>query len=160
MWRHALVSDAERVSTIETRAAIAAFGHIFPESAAQPAPADLIPEWTTYLAHPHTLALISTEPVDAGCICIVADPSVPAGRRLARLYVQPEHWGVGISRTLYHEALKHERNIGTTALNLWVLEKNQRARTIYESWGWTLITETSRTPHHPDVVEVMYELLV
>jgi len=160
MSRHALVTDAELVSTIEIRAALGAFGHIFPATAAKPVPADLMPEWTTYLTHPDTLALISTDPVDAGCLCIIADPNAPHGRRLARLYVQPEHWGCGIARTLYMEALVHERRLGTKALNLWVLEKNQRARSIYESWGWTLVPLTSRTPHHPDVVEVVYELIV
>jgi len=160
MSRHALVTDAELVSTIEIRAAVGAFGHIYPDSAAKPIPADLIPEWTTYLVHPDTLALICTDPVDAGCLCIIADSAVPHGRRLARLYVQPEHWGLGVAQGLYMEALVHECQLGTKALNLWVLEKNQRARSMYESWGWTLIPNTSRTPHHPDVVEVMYELIV
>lgn len=53
------------------------------------------------------------------------------------LYVDPEHWGRGVGRTLIHDARKLFGEQFYTSANLWVLEGNLRAMRFYEADGWS-----------------------
>jgi GNAT superfamily N-acetyltransferase len=60
------------------------------------------------------------------------DPGATAQAEIYALYVDPDHWRTGIGRRLVQEAestLRREYQ----QLYLWVLTRNQRARTFYEN---------------------------
>ncbi len=52
------------------------------------------------------------------------------------LYLFPEHWGHGHGRRAMNFALERLRSHGFTAVSLWVLEENARARRFYEAYGF------------------------
>ncbi|MEU4604231.1 GNAT family N-acetyltransferase [Kribbella sp. NPDC023972] len=66
------------------------------------------------------------------------DPAAPAGTgELYALYVHPDHWGVGAGRALTDAAVADLRSARCTAVWLWVLEANTRARRFYTRYGFT-----------------------
>jgi GNAT superfamily N-acetyltransferase len=52
------------------------------------------------------------------------------------LYVDPGHWGTGVSDELMRAALTSLRHDGWVRANLWLLAQNPRARRFYERHGW------------------------
>jgi GNAT superfamily N-acetyltransferase len=58
---------------------------------------------------------------------------------LRRLYVDPDHWGNGAGRALHDAALRWLIDARVRLPSLWVLEGNERARRMYERWGWRLV---------------------
>lgn len=66
------------------------------------------------------------------------DPEAPAGTgELYALYVHPDAWGSGAGRALMDAAVADLRDKGCTAVWLWVLEANNRARHFYTRYGFT-----------------------
>ena len=66
------------------------------------------------------------------------DPGAPAHTgELYALFVHPEHWGTGAGRGLMDAAVNDLRSAGCTAVWLWVLEANTRARRFYLRYGFT-----------------------
>ena len=61
----------------------------------------------------------------------------PNTAEVAAIYVHPEKWRKGIGRALLSASLDQLRNCGYNQVTLWVLEGNQRARSFYESFGFT-----------------------
>ena len=55
-----------------------------------------------------------------------------------------EVWGQGVGRTLWNAGLTELRNKGFEAAVIWVLEKNSRGRTFYESTGCELDGEQKK----------------
>jgi ribosomal protein S18 acetylase RimI-like enzyme len=56
---------------------------------------------------------------------------------VAAIYIHPEKWREGIGRALLSASLDQLRERGYDQTTLWVLEGNQRARSFYESFGFT-----------------------
>ena len=52
------------------------------------------------------------------------------------VYVDPFFQGGGIGKALMEYFLEEARECGCRSIYLWVLEKNSRARGIYESYGF------------------------
>jgi GNAT superfamily N-acetyltransferase len=65
------------------------------------------------------------------------DPQNPNAGEVMALYVDPEHWGSGIGRTLIGAARERLHAIGFTAAILWVLDGNENAERFYAADGWT-----------------------
>jgi ribosomal protein S18 acetylase RimI-like enzyme len=66
------------------------------------------------------------------------DPKAPPGTgELYALFVHPDHWGTGAGRSLTDAAVADLRDHGCTAVWLWVLEANIRARRFYARYGFT-----------------------
>lgn len=65
-----------------------------------------------------------------------ADTS-PNTAEVAAIYVHPEKWRKGIGRALLSASFDQLRSNGYGQVILWVLEGNQRARSFYESFGFT-----------------------
>ncbi|MGH9260440.1 MAG: GNAT family N-acetyltransferase, partial [Acidimicrobiales bacterium] len=92
-----------------------------------------------------------------GTIAAMPDPDETSRAQLLRLYVDPGHWGRGIGRRLHDRALGHLQDAGYRVVVLWVLERNVRARAMYERWGWR--ATPARQTDYPGVTEVCYLLM-
>lgn len=71
------------------------------------------------------------------------------GARLGFLdivYVKPEARGTGLASELVREAAAALRDRGADVLELEVLESNERARAVYERWGFTTVERTLAAP--------------
>ncbi len=57
--------------------------------------------------------------------------------QLYAINLDPTHWGNGIGRLLLREATNSLRSMGFREAVLWVVTTNFRARSLYDSEGWT-----------------------
>ena len=73
------------------------------------------------------------------------------GCELWGMYVDPEHQGRGLGRSMMKAAVEHFRSIGCESVYLWVWRDNQPTRHSYESGGWELDTAVSRSEPLPQV---------
>jgi GNAT superfamily N-acetyltransferase len=65
------------------------------------------------------------------------DPRAPSDvAELFAIYVDPARWGTGDGRSLLAHVLADLRGRGRTAVTLWVLDGNARARRFYEAAGF------------------------
>jgi ribosomal protein S18 acetylase RimI-like enzyme len=71
-----------------------------------------------------------------GVVLAGEDPMDASLGHVSRLHVAPERWGQGIATSLYDAAVDHLRTVGFAEATLWVLERNERARSWYERLGW------------------------
>jgi ribosomal protein S18 acetylase RimI-like enzyme len=55
-----------------------------------------------------------------------------------RLYIHPLHQRMGLGRSLLTEATRRLDALGMSAVTLWALEADERARAFYERLGWQL----------------------
>jgi GNAT superfamily N-acetyltransferase len=104
------------------------------------------------------LAAVSGNPPTrqwVGVAAILVPAARPSDAELRRLYVTPERWGQGVGSRLLDAALQQAQRAGATTAWLWVLDKNNQARTFYEHRGWRLATSEG-THAHDGVVEVRY----
>lgn len=62
------------------------------------------------------------------------------------LAVDPDAWGSGVGSHLLLKAEDHARAIGCAALELWVINDNERAIGVYERSGWVGTEEVKRDP--------------
>jgi GNAT superfamily N-acetyltransferase len=135
---------------IQRQAAVAAFGHIFPQDRYPFPDAAVRESWVSALADPVveiSLARSRDEPIG----------SLSVGHDLLRtLFVVPEHWGAGVGSALHDLALERLRAMGTTEARLWTLADNPSARPFYERRGWTTTGATRVAPFPPNPLEVEY----
>ncbi len=158
--RHAQRDEADVIAALHRRAAVAGYGHIFPPEAPPPTEEALTDKWQQWLgADSEWCAFVAVNAADVvGVVLAGMDPDDLTRGHLARLYVAPELWGRGIGRQLYEAAVGHVQEREFTALTLWVLEENHRARSWYERLGWRP-NGTRKTSYAPTGVEDLgYEL--
>ena len=73
------------------------------------------------------------------------------------IYVHPEHWRRGFGEQLMAWADRRARTDGYESVTLWVMEKNQGARSFYETLGWIFDGSTrSQEIQHVSVNKVRY----
>jgi GNAT superfamily N-acetyltransferase len=152
----ASAGDAGALATVHRAAAIARYADIFPLVVPPPSLCDLTREWAELIASAPIALVASDEGAVVGGVAVGADPDVPAGWALRRLYVHPDRWGSGVGARLHDEALGAARRLGIGSLNLWVLERNRIARTFYERRGWRLVPGEVLHNDPPDIVDVLY----
>jgi ribosomal protein S18 acetylase RimI-like enzyme len=161
---HALPSEAVRLATLQQRAALAGFRHIFPPAAPPPTVDGLNAEWARWLEPRSSdgfrvfVARVDEEP--AGVVLAMPDPAAPDAGHLARLYVDPERWGLGIGGELYAAAVDHLSARRFEQATLWVLEGNTRARNWYERLGWTATTNLRPVYEAGGIFDVQYRFAV
>ncbi len=171
--RPATTEDLATIGRIHAEAATLAYAHIFPADSPPPTPEALAGQWRTVLDDPDPRAeiLVATIPGEAadpavspgagsvvGALAVAPSPDVPTGLLLQRLYIDPAHQGLGIGATLHDHAIERVRRRGSPAINLWVLEANERARRIYEHRGWRLVPGRTLANEPPTVLDVLYQL--
>jgi GNAT superfamily N-acetyltransferase/predicted enzyme related to lactoylglutathione lyase len=137
-------------------AALAGYVGIFPPEAPLPTAAGLIGGWQRAIACPTDIVLVAHLPDEPDRV-VGGVIVTPAAGLLSRLYVDPEAWGSGVGSVLHDTALAVLRDGGCREARLWVLERNSRARRMYERRGWRLVAGKKAQPEWPEVVEVAYE---
>jgi ribosomal protein S18 acetylase RimI-like enzyme len=153
---------APALAELHLESAIAAYGHIFPPDAAPPTYDEVLSQWTHWLGADWELrrrAFVADDgDMIIGVVLAGPDPLDPLRGHLARLYVTPRRWGVGIGGALYGAAIEHLQDAGYAEATLWVLERNDRARSWYERLGWQSTGER-KTVYAPAAIDdVRYRL--
>jgi GNAT superfamily N-acetyltransferase len=141
--RRAVAGDAHALAVIHVETWRAAYAGLMPEAvlAAQSIP-DRERAWRERLSRPPSpdprtwvveidgrlLGFASTGPArDAD--------ATPADTELYALYLDASAWGTGLGRLLFAHAVEDVAARGYTAMTLWVLDGNARARRFYEAAG-------------------------
>jgi GNAT superfamily N-acetyltransferase len=157
--RRATERDVAALAGIQLRSALDAYAHIFPADAPPPMIEDIVASWSDEVAAP-TSAVFAAEADGriVGGVVASTDDSARGYAHLRKLYVDPPAWRKGVGRLLHDEAVAWLRAAGLDSPSLWVLERNDRARTMYERWGWELVPDDGFTHDGIDVTEVRYTL--
>jgi GNAT superfamily N-acetyltransferase len=64
------------------------------------------------------------------------DLTSPTIAELKRLFVRPEHWGIGLASALLEEAIATAYGAGYRSMRLFTPTDDARARRFYEREGW------------------------
>jgi GNAT superfamily N-acetyltransferase len=64
------------------------------------------------------------------------DLTSPTIAELARLFVRPEHWGIGLASALLEETVATAYAAGYRSMRLFTPTDNVRARRFYQREGW------------------------
>ena len=129
------------LARVQLGSALAGFAHIFPESIPKPTLQELEAEWAGLLAASDRSVIVAEAQDEAvGIVAYGSDRETRFGTDcvLLKLYVVPEHGGLGVGGHLYDAAVAGLRSSGFTRVRLWVLERNLVARRMYERRGWRL----------------------
>lgn len=141
-WRRATAADVVALRDLERAASRAGLAHVFGQL---PYPDDdVLARWALLLEDP-TVVVEVVEDAD-GLVALTAHD----GSTLRHLAVRPGHWSAGLGR----EGVARAEAAG--ARRLWVLEENSRARSLYESLGWTPSGDRQDCPWPPFPVELEY----
>ncbi|MEA2003258.1 MAG: GNAT family N-acetyltransferase [Actinomycetota bacterium] len=158
--RPATEFDLDEIAGIHCAAALTAFANIFPPTAPKPTPTSLRPRWQRLIDDPAATVLVAeTNGVD-GCVALRPESAVPSGTLLDGLYVHPRNWGAGIGIALHDAIVDVATEQVATAINLWVLEDNSRARAMYERRGWKLVPGRKLANEPETVIDVLYQLTI
>ena len=150
--------DAPLVARLQIDAALAAYARIFPASAPPPVFDEVLAEWRGRpgtVVGQTTLVAVDTGRI-VGVVVAGLDPARPDRGDVARFYVSPDRWGQGIGRRLYLGALGWLRRGDHREATLWVLERNDRARTWYERLGWRTTGEQKTVYEPAGIVDLQY----
>ena len=158
--RQATLADADAMGAMWLRAALTGYEGIFPAEAPKPTADGLTERWRRTIADDRTGAAVlvaclpGADATVVGSVAVAPDREDPTRAILRRLYVDPDHWAQGVGRRLHDAALDRLRRSGQDTVQLWVLEANTRARSMYERWGWR--PTDARQAAYPGVDEILY----
>jgi GNAT superfamily N-acetyltransferase len=157
--RRAWPEDASSIARMHCASARAGYSTFFPTSARKPTSRSLEPGWEQLLRSPGAFVWVACTGGEViGSVAIAADDGVPSGLALCRLYVDPDWRGQSIGTALHDAALNHARSGSHGRINLWVLQRNGRARVMYERLGWRYMPGPRMGNAVPGVFDVLYEL--
>lgn len=154
--RSGSLADVDAIAAVHLEAALVGFTGIFPPTVPIPTAATLRPRWWELMTDGGVDVFVAVATDVVGCAVVRPADDVPAGMLLDRLYVHPLWWGKGIGRRLHDAALAAAHNHRVGVMNLWVLEANTKARSMYERWGWRLVPGRTRPNEPPTVLDVLY----
>jgi putative acetyltransferase len=150
--RGARADEADELAAIQREASLAAYPHIFPPEL-YPFPTEAVQErWQEALDDPEVTVIVAEE--DGRAVGVVMTRT----EWLDGLYVRPEWWSRGVGRSLHDEVLARQRAAGATRCHLWVLERNDRARRLYERLGWHENGDMRVVPFPPSPIDVGYSI--
>ena len=160
MVRPAVAADLDALVRIHERSSRLAYAHIFPPDSPFPTWEAMAARWTPALVDDGAAVVAFVAESDGVAIGgVIADVESRRGfGNLRHLYVDPAAWGGGAGRLLHDAAVRWCAAAGLTSMELWVLERNERARAMYERWGWEQVA--GEVLHHEGVPvsEVAYRL--
>lgn len=79
-----------------------------------------------------------------GCVCV--RPRTNSEAELKRLYVKPNHQGLGVGKKLLHLAMLKAQKIGYTSIALDTLPSMLAAKSLYEDYGFYIIPAYYKNP--------------
>lgn len=140
--RPAIPADAMAVARVHVRAWQAAYRGLMPDDyLAGLHPQDRAQHYdfaSVDPARPRTLVAIDADTVlGFATISPARDDDATGQGELCALYVEPDHWGRGIGRTLAAAARDDLYDLGFRRAILWVVAGNARAEGFYRADGWT-----------------------
>ncbi len=147
--------------------ALAAYRHIFPEDAPPPTKEEVQQQWAHWLGPDWDRgrrAFVAEDRSEddgwsiVGVILAGPDPGDDDLGHLSRLYVAPDRWAEGIGGQLYRAAIDHLSGAGFAEATLWVLERNERARSWYERLGWLCTGERKSVYAPAGIEDVQYRI--
>lgn len=136
--RDAVLEDAETISRIHTLSWQQAYAGYVPASYLNSlSPEGKIPMWQEVLVRDDTAVFIAESAGRALGFASVGpahdEDAEPSDLELYTMYLDPEAWGLGVARQLMNSV----NNVSPdSSMNLWVFEKNARARRFYEHHGF------------------------
>jgi GNAT superfamily N-acetyltransferase len=157
--RPALLADLDQLVAIHERSSRHAYVHIFPPDAPFPSSEAMAARWRPSVEGGGSSSSFVAEIEGRAVGGVIA--ALASGRglgNLRHLYVDPDAWGEGAGRALHDAAVGWCGRAGLASMDLWVLERNERARRMYERWGWTLDAGERLVHDGLDVAEVRYVL--
>ena len=140
--RRAEVADLNALADLHLRSAHAGFATIVSGDPTKQASQDeLAHDWASLLQDDPQLdrALFIAERDERVIGVLVAgrDQSDRSVGRLARAYVDPQYWSLGVVRLLFDAAMEHLRQLDCERVTMWIMEPNHRARAAAEHLGMT-----------------------
>jgi GNAT superfamily N-acetyltransferase len=149
MIRPAGVEDADAIAAYHYRCWVIGFSSLLePGVVDRMDPLGKLERWRRWLAP------------GSGFVTMVADLSgtpvghaTVSGHELVHLFVDPDHWGRGLGRTLLEVGEDTLRGAGHGEIELNTMVGNERALSLYRSAGWTV---TDRFVHN-DQDGVVYD---
>jgi GNAT superfamily N-acetyltransferase len=143
--------DVEALFAIHRESAMTAYVEVFPPERYRFPEEEMRAHWSSSLRDGDVDALVAERDGAA-----VGFTTVSPGW-LRNLFVLPAEWGRGTGGALHDEAVELLRREGDLA-QLWVLERNARARRFYEARGWRDDGGRSRSQFPPHPLELRYAL--
>ena len=142
--RRATGNDATGIARAQERAWQTAYRHVFPVEDLERG--GFIPPalWRERLEHPPPgwTTFVAEENGDVvGFVSLGPSRDERGIGEVYAIYVDPDWWGTGTGRALIEHGERELRSRYQQAV-LWVLEENPRARTFYETAGWSFDGET------------------
>jgi GNAT superfamily N-acetyltransferase len=157
--RRAGPGDVVTLVGIHERSSRHAYAHIFPPAAPFPTFDQMAERWRPALDDGDSSVAFVAEVAGFAVGGVIADSRSARGLgNLRHLYVDPHAWGSGAGRALHDAAVNWCAGVVVDEMDLWVLEENQRARDMYERWGWTVDPGERLVHDGLDVTEVRYVL--
>lgn len=157
--RVAGIDDLDSLVGIHVRSSRRAYADVFPPEAPFPTFEQMAARWRPALANGERIVAFVAEVDGRPVGGVIADLVSARGfGNLRHLYVDPDGWGSGVGRALHDTAVDWCARAGLESMDLWVLEQNERARVMYERWGWTLDPDARLVHEGLDVAEVRYVL--
>lgn len=142
--RPAGVDDADDIGAVHVRAWQTGYRGVMPDEYLDGLLAtDRAASWRRHLSAPPGAQHLRVIVLDHDVVGFAgfgpeasAGPALPVGE-LYVLNVDPSAWGRGLGRALLRNAVDELAQLGHTAAVLWVVPRNERARRLYESEGWS-----------------------
>ena len=89
-----------------------------------------------------------------GTASLKPDPHEPGGREIVAMWVDPAHRRISVGSTLIHELIQWAADEGAPFVALWVAERNDHARALYERCGFGVTGERDLMPQGTDQVRM------
>jgi GNAT superfamily N-acetyltransferase len=143
--RSAGISDAAGIAAVHVDSWRGAYRGLLPDSVLDGLDVERrTAGWTSLLAGPAPRSAVLVAENSAGGVTGFVhvaptrdDDGGDGTGEITSIYARPSAWGTGTGRVLMAAAVAAARAAGFTALTLWVLRDNDRARRFYEVAGWT-----------------------
>ena len=159
--RHAAISDATALGTIQVTSWRSAFRGIAPDDYLdhQVSPESQAEDWKEILADGEQIVIVAeikNEVVGYAWAHREDNPAIEWDAELISMHILPEFKRRGIGRGLVSAIAAELRNRDCSSFHLSVLEENHPARAFYESIGGTLVGRQKTQLGGKDVTDVFY----
>jgi GNAT superfamily N-acetyltransferase len=147
-------ADKPTLVELQRQASLAGYRHIFPPNEFPYPLGSTRDRWTQLLRDGSADVFVAEMDGE------VAGVTVVAGDEIESLFVAPEWWRHHVGTELLEHACCRIADLGHTVARLYVMEANMRARSFYESAGWSIDGRSHVSPFLPHPVLLGYSKVV